>query len=506
MSETFAFRPGERQTLDEALRRLAPQLARLVVAVDGPAASGKSTTARRVAERLGLPYLDTGAMYRTLTLAALRAGVDLDDGEALAELARRRRIGFGLRTGRATVLLDGDDVAVAIRDPQVTREVSRVSAHAAVRREMVRRQRELGERGGVLDGRDIGTVVFPNADVKVYMVADLRERAARRQAEERARGQTRAVEAIQDELERRDQLDSTRSTSPLVRAADAVLLDTTALSPDEQLDAVLVLAVRCAAAGGEPTGTPPSVRILDDVAAEPADHRSFHSLLYRLVHDGLALWARLAFGVQVHRHPAARTCGSALVACNHVAGLDPVIAGSSLPMEVWYIAKLELFRNPWLERLIRRFNAIPIRRGTADYAALDRAVELLQGGHSVFMFPEGTRQRPGRLGRARWGLGYVAARAGRPIVPVFVRGTRSTRPRGLRREPMQVWVGAPFRVEVASEAPERSVYDAIGALTMRRIAALMLRSAGRNPLPGLELPGEWEDAPAVEVPSGRQPA
>lgn len=505
MSETFAFRPGERQALEENLKRLAPLLSQLVVAVDGPAASGKSTTARQVADRLGLLYLDTGAMYRTLTLAALRAGVDLDDGEALARLARQHRIGFGLRTGRPRVLLDGEDVGEAIRGTDVTREVSRVSAHLAVRSEMVRRQRELGERGVVLEGRDIGTVVFPNADVKVFMVAELRQRAERRQREESARGTARALETIQSELERRDGLDSTRSVSPLTRADDAVLIDTTKLDPEEQTDAVLALALRCVA-GAAASAPAAQVRILDDVAEVAGAGSGFHSHLYRLVHHSIAVWARAVFGLEVFLHPAVRSCGSALVACNHVAGLDPLIAGSSLPMEMWYLAKLELFRNAWFERVLRRFNAIPIRRGTADYAALDRAVELLQAGRSVFVFPEGTRQRPGRLGRARWGLGYVASRAGRPIVPVFVRGTRSGRPRGVRREPMQVWVGAPFRVEIQPEAPERAVYEQIGAHAMRRIAALMLRSAGRNPLPGIELPGAWGDSPVADVPAGSIPA
>ncbi|MBV9039366.1 MAG: (d)CMP kinase [Acidimicrobiia bacterium] len=203
-----------------------------VVAIDGPAGSGKSTVARAVAERLGVAYLDTGAMYRSVSFAALRDGVDPADGEALAKLAGNLDIGLGER-----VLVDGIDATAAIRGADVTAIVSTVSAHPAVRADMVRRQREWAAEhgGGVAEGRDIGTVVFPDADVKVFLTASEEERARRRQRDDRAPD----VNAVAADLARRDALDSNRATSPLVAADDAVVIDTTGRTVDDVVDQIV---------------------------------------------------------------------------------------------------------------------------------------------------------------------------------------------------------------------------------------------------------------------------
>jgi len=205
-----------------------------VVAIDGPAGSGKSTVARTVAQRLGIAYLDTGAMYRSVALAALDHGVDPDDGEALAKLASGLDIQLGQR-----VLVDGVDATTAIRGPEVTAIVSAVSAHPPVRAEMVRRQRQWAEAhgGGVAEGRDIGSVVFPDADVKVFLTASEAERARRRQRDDRAPD----VNAVAADLARRDALDSSRAASPLRPAGDAVVIDTTGRTVDDVVDQVLGL-------------------------------------------------------------------------------------------------------------------------------------------------------------------------------------------------------------------------------------------------------------------------
>jgi cytidylate kinase len=506
VSGDFAFRPGERRALGERLVEHRGALAGLVIAIDGPAASGKSSTARAVAARLGILHLDTGAMYRALTLLAQRTGTSLDDGAALVALAAAHTIALEPgKTGQARVLVDGRDLGDAVRGADVTAGVSRVAAHPAVRAEMVRRQRALGAAGGlVADGRDIGTVVFPRADVKVFLVADVATRAQRRQLEDAARGRDTDLAVLAADLERRDRDDSTRAASPLVQADDAVRIDTTALAPADQIDAVLALAVR-RVRGDRMTQSRPGARgrvTLVEADAERSRQpgfRRFHSHLYHFAYTSIGTLAKLVFGLRIELHPAARQPGSVLFACNHVAGLDPPIAGASAPGECWFVAKLELFRQAWLGRLIGRFNAIPIRRGTADFETLDRAVQLLRAGRNVFMFPEGTRQRPGALGMPRWGFGYVALRAGRPIVPMFVRGTRDVRPRGLRREPMEVWVGEAVEARLQGE-PDHDAYKETGEQVMQRIAGLMLRSAAGTPLVGLDLPGKWEGAPTVATP------
>jgi cytidylate kinase len=205
-----------------------------VVAIDGPAGSGKSTLARAVAQRLGVAYLDTGAMYRSVAFAALRDGVDPADGEALAKLASGLDIELGDR-----VLVDGVDATAAIRGPEVTAIVSAVSAHPPVRAEMVRRQRLWASEhgGGVAEGRDIGTVVFPDADAKVFLTASEDERARRRQKDDQAPD----VRAVAADLARRDAIDSKREASPLRPADDATVIDTTGRTVDDVVDQVLGL-------------------------------------------------------------------------------------------------------------------------------------------------------------------------------------------------------------------------------------------------------------------------
>ena len=218
---------------------------KLVIAIDGPAASGKSTTAQKVAKRLGYTYIDTGAMYRAVTLATLEAGIDPDDSVAVEQLAAMLSIEFqsNPRDGSLCTLLDDRDVSREIRSPEVTAAVSRVSSYPGVRERLVELQQSMGRKGGVvLDGRDIGTVVFPDADLKIFMVADLHARAERRHAELRSRGTDQLLDDLVTELAERDRFDSSRDLSPMRKAADAVEIDTSGLSIDDQVELVLRLA------------------------------------------------------------------------------------------------------------------------------------------------------------------------------------------------------------------------------------------------------------------------
>lgn len=213
---------------------------RLVIAIDGPSGAGKSTAGRALAEKLGYVFLDTGAMYRALGLKALRRGLSLDDALRLTELARVTRI--ELVDGGRRVRLDGEDVTELIRTQEVSGAASRLSVHTGVRREMVARQRELGQGGGVvLDGRDIGTAVFPSADVKFYVDADPSRRAIRRAAELNVGGASTDAALIEREIRERDALDMSRPDSPLTRAPDAVHLDTTNLTPEEVLERMVAM-------------------------------------------------------------------------------------------------------------------------------------------------------------------------------------------------------------------------------------------------------------------------
>ena len=213
-----------------------------VIAIDGPAGSGKSSVARALAERLGLEFLDTGAMYRAVAFAVLRAGGDPADEDFAAAVART----IVMRVDADRVLVDGVDATVEIRGPSVTRAVSVVASNPAVRAELVARQREWARRrgGGVLEGRDIGTVVFPDADVKVHLVADPGMRALRRARQSEVvdgLADAGSVESVAADLARRDTIDSTRRADPLSVASGAVVIDTTDMTLDETVEQILGL-------------------------------------------------------------------------------------------------------------------------------------------------------------------------------------------------------------------------------------------------------------------------
>lgn len=210
-----------------------------LVAIDGPAGAGKSTVAKRVADRLGYLYIDTGGMYRALTLKALRVGVDPADGAAVARLASSTRISVD-SSGR--ILLDGEDVTAAIRCPAVSAAVSQVAGWPAVREILTRRMRELARCGGaVLEGRDVGTCVVPHADRKVFLTASPEERAKRRWKELREAGYAVSLAEVYENLVTRDRADSNRGLAPLTVAEDAVVIDTTDLDVEETVEAVLRL-------------------------------------------------------------------------------------------------------------------------------------------------------------------------------------------------------------------------------------------------------------------------
>jgi cytidylate kinase len=213
----------------------------ITIALDGPAGSGKSTVARAVAERLSLPHIDTGAMYRAATLKALERGVGTDDGAGLRSLLDVTDI--DLRDGK--VFLDGRDVSAEVRTGPVTASVSQVAAHAPVRQWMVERQRRLvRERGGVVEGRDITTVVLPEADFKFFLTAAPGERARRRAAELAAEGVAASVEEVLTGIEARDRLDAGRAVSPLRVAEGATVIDSTGRSVDDVVDEIVAVAGR----------------------------------------------------------------------------------------------------------------------------------------------------------------------------------------------------------------------------------------------------------------------
>ena len=219
----------------------------MIVAIDGPSGAGKSTVAKAVAKQLGFSCLDTGAMYRCIAWQAIHDGHKLEDGNALGRIARDKIIEFKTEPGEtmpSSVLIDGIDVSADIRTAQIDRSVSKASAHAVVREALVEQQRRIGHAGNyVVEGRDIGTVVFPDAEVKVFLTASAEERARRRVAQNAQRGVGSVdYQEVLADIERRDELDSSRDTAPLRAAEDAVLIDSTAFEVDEVIRQVCEIA------------------------------------------------------------------------------------------------------------------------------------------------------------------------------------------------------------------------------------------------------------------------
>jgi len=212
----------------------------LIIAIDGPSAAGKSTLAKRLAKELGFTYLDTGAMYRALALKVLREGIDIDNDGMLTELIGRTEIDLLDTEGKLHVVLDGEDVSELIRTPEVSQMASKASALKTVRQWMLILQRALGERGDVVaEGRDIGTVVFPDAEVKIYLDASAQERARRRVEELRRAGRQVGLDETLREMVERDKRDSERALAPLCRAADAVAIDSSALDAETLAQTVM---------------------------------------------------------------------------------------------------------------------------------------------------------------------------------------------------------------------------------------------------------------------------
>jgi cytidylate kinase len=427
----------------------------LRIAIDGPAGSGKSTVARRLATELGLDYLDTGAMYRAVAVEVLERGIDPAAGEAVAEVARGLVIEAGER-----VTIDGRDVTEAIRGPEATAAVGAVAANAEVREVLVAQQRSWMERrgGGVMEGRDIGTVVLPDAPLKVYLTASPEVRAARRQEEA--------------DVARRDAIDAGRAASPMRPADDAVEIDTTERSVDD-IVAELGRRARSAAAAGQsrrarPTfeGSTRQGEILRPTgtgffSGEGPLARPFYRLVAFVLRTAFRIWFRLTV-TGLHHVPRE---GPFVLVPVHRSNLDTVLM-SIVPRRMRFMGKDSLWRVKWAAWLLSALGGFPVSRGEADRDALARTIAFLHAGEPVVLFAEGERKSGPLVQPLYDGAVYVAARTQVPIVPVGIGGSERAMRKGDRWiRPVKIHVGVgpaidPPELSPSGRVPRRAVQDA----------------------------------------------
>ena len=434
--------------------------AKPVITIDGPAGAGKSTAARLLAERLGYTLVPTGAMYRALALSLIRAGIPARDGEELrAHLAPRAVV---VRAGR--VYLDGEDVSDAIRSREVAQATSSITTLASVREKVTPLQREMAKAGGaVLEGRDTGTIVCPDAEVKFFVTASIDARARRRQAELAATGTPAPLDAIRAELRARDTQDETRELAPLRKAADAIEVDTSDLTVEQVVERLLATIERRGGTAQVTVGTPVN-------------------RLYAVLKVPAVAIARTMFRLESRGRENVPATGAVLLAANHSSVLDPPLIGSATDRQLSFLAKAELFDLPLLGGLIRRVNARPIRREGADPSALRTAMRVLEDGGALLIFPEGTRGDEGIIRSAKTGAGMLAVLSGAAVVPVYIQGSGRAWPRGRKLpRPAKVTVtfGKALRFEAERGADRKRQYEIASREMMEAITRLKDGSSDR---------------------------
>lgn len=465
----------------------APEALTQVVALDGPAGTGKSSVARGVARSLGWRFVDTGATYRAATLAALRAGVDLADPHAVAEAVATATIALSTDPAAPATWLDGHDVSEEIRGAAVTAAVSAVSSVPAVRRSLIALQRTLiGSSGAVVEGRDISSVVAPHARLKVYLDARPDVRAQRRASDPASRHEHAVAEVrealaeVQEALLARDARDN--RTNALSAAEGAVQVDTSDLTLDQVVREVVELAAQ---RGLAPRADVRSVAGEHAARRAARGSRSGGQLKPRLVAASRpfgTLLFRGAFRVTVVGTEHLPLTGPVLLAGNHTGFLDGPLAFAYSPRPAVFLAKSELFVGP-LARALGWLGQIPVHRGSPDRAALRAGLAVLRAGGALGVFPEGTRGS-GQLDRVSDGVGYLALRSGVPIVPLALMGTVEAMPRGARlprwRAPITLVFGAPFTLEVDGDPRSRRTVGAAAEQIRLALLAHLRASAAEH--------------------------
>jgi cytidylate kinase len=428
-----------------------------IIAIDGPAASGKSSVACALAQRLGFSYVNSGAMYRAVTWHVLQRGVNVQEPAAVAAAIEQSRIVCDLIDNQSRILIDDHDPTRHLRDDDVNRAVSLVSSVPRVREILVAHMRECANKDDVvMEGRDIGSVVFPETPFKFYIDASPEVRVQRRLAE----GQ-------RDEIAARDRADSSRVASPLVVAPDAVVIDSSTIAIDGVVDQIM----QRLAAKGLPVhskiGTAPRQRM-----------NPYYWLGYWLSR----LLAQIFFRFRILHRERMIQSGPVILAMNHQSFFDPPLAGNAADRAIFFLARKTLLDHWFWGWLLPKLNVIPVDQEGSDRSALKALIRILRAGEATLVFPEGGRTLDGNLQPAQPGLGLVIAKTLAPVVPMRIFGAHEAWPRGsnrIRLHPITVVVGHPIfftQADVAERGKE--VYQRLSERVMNEIAKLTIDGKG----------------------------
>ena len=387
-----------------------------VVAIDGPAGSGKGTVTEILAKKLKLNSIDTGAMYRCVTLSMIRNNVDITDINRVMEVLDTINIDLQKVNGKLVVKLNGEDVSKEIRENPVNKMVSQVSAIKEVRTKLVDLQRKMAETQDVImEGRDITTVVFPNADVKIYMDADLEERARRRYAQNQSKNIECTYEEVLEDMRKRDEDDMNKAVGALKKADDAIVVDSTHLTQKQvvkEIEKIIKNAKK--------------VKKLEPKIYWERPETKWKIGVRKFVKGFLRTLYRIAYRMEItgeENKTKAGEKGGFIICANHVNFLDAVAVVVFSKEKIRFIGKYDLARVGiirWLEHL---FDVIPIKRNTQDLEAMKRSLKALKNGEILGIFPEGTRKGMAKKQKIKNGAAFMAIRSGVPVVPVGISGS-----------------------------------------------------------------------------------
>ena len=367
------------------------------IAIDGPGGAGKSSLAKAVAKKLEIIYVDTGALYRTIGYYMLGKGIDPKDARSVANALPEFTLELTFVNGDQVILLNGEDVKDAIRTPEISMAASDVSAIKEVREYLLNTQRSIAKKNSVImDGRDIGTVILPNAEIKIFLTASPEARAKRRYEELKAKGKEVPYEQVYTEMVERDKNDSTRDIAPCVPAEDAIMLDNSTMNAEQTLDAV--------------------VKIIND-------YKKKHKTSYMKAHKILAPIIRFITGIKVHGLENIPKDGGFMLCSNHIGVRDVFLMGATCPRQIRFVAKKELFAIPIVRGVMTAWGAVKLDRSGSDIAAIKKSIELVENGEIISIFPQGHRfpgVDPGST-PIKSGAGLVAHRSGCDVIPVFIK-------------------------------------------------------------------------------------